>query len=127
MPIIYIGNSFCMDMLNKEVQTRKITDGNTIGYPRIPIPFNSMEEVKEFIKERKEKDPESEIVSTIHYTDTAEVLSKLLEIELTVNKTPVKFSKTPGEIMIVAQYNGPWVNEPPYVIPQGFSIDWWRI
>ena len=114
-------------MLDRDIQSRKISDGTVYGMPRIPRPFTSVEDVKEFIKEREEKDPRTEIVSVMGHADTAAVLSGLLERDLQVNRVSLKFTNEPGEVLIVGQYIGPRLPEGATTLPEGATIEWWSV
>lgn len=127
MPKVYIGNAFSLSMMDRNVQSRKISDGAVYGLPRIPRPFTSVEEVKEFLKEREEKDPRTEVVSVVGHADTAAVLSGLLGRNLPVNRVSLKFTDEPGEVLIVGQYVGPRLPEGATELPQGATIEWWSV
>ena len=127
MPKVYISNAFSLSMLDRKVQSRKVSDGAVYGMPRIPSPFMSLEEVKEFIKEREEKDPRTEIVSVVGHSDTAAVLSGLLGRDLPVNRVSLKFTDEPGEVLIVGQYVGPRLPEGATTLPEGATIEWWSV
>ena len=65
------------------------------------------------------------VVSCVGHADTAAILSKLIGLDLPVNRVSVKLEK--GDLLIVGQYVGQRLPEGTIELPEGAAIEWWII
>ena len=68
--------------------------------------------------------PES-AVSIVGHADTAKLLTSLLHREVSVNR--MSTSLVDGDVLWVAQYNGPRLPEGATSLPEGAKIRWLRV
>jgi hypothetical protein len=66
-----------------------------------------------------------EIISAIGHTDTAAVVSAMLETPLPANRISVKLA--PGDGLLVAQLTGTRLPEGATKLPEGASIEFWIV
>lgn len=95
----YLGNAFSLQMLP--------SDGNI-----------SVETVTE-------ADIPSDVVSCIGHTDTANVLSDILGMEIPVNRMSVTLND--GDVLYVAQLIGGRLSEGATTLPKGFSFKFMKV
>jgi len=67
----------------------------------------------------------SSLVSAIGHADTAQILSKMLERDIPVNRMSVFLN--PGDVAIVAQYIGPRLPEGATQLPEGAMIKFYHL
>lgn len=121
MKRLYIGNAFSLSMLNRDVQQGIYEYPNYPSEPRTPFPCNNP---LAFLK--KCKDNNVEIISCIGHQDTSNLFSKILEMDLPVNRISVKLNDDEDEIL-VGQYQGPRLPEGCLELPEGAIIEWWIV
>jgi hypothetical protein len=112
MKKIYIGNSFSLSMLDRETQS--LGHSRWLRMPRPTVLDKVVTELKY-----------GEVVSCVGHADTAAILSKLLGVDLPVNRVSVKLEK--GDLLIVGQYVGQRLPEGTTELPEGAAIEWWII
>ena len=95
----YLGNAFSLQMLP--------SDGTV-----------SVETVKA-------DDLPSDVVSCIGHTDTANVLSDILGMEIPVNRTSVTLNE--GDVLYVAQITGGRLPEGSTTLPEGFAFKFMKV
>tara|TARA_Y100001956_G_scaffold33365_1_gene32761 strand:- start:5493 stop:5819 length:327 start_codon:yes stop_codon:yes gene_type:complete len=99
----YLGNAFSLNMVKPE------------DLPHVRFMACTLEEVKDWLSTY-------EWESCVGHADTANVISKLLEIDVPQNRTSVTLEM--DDCMIVAQYKGPRLEEGATTLPEGAEIQW---
>lgn len=98
----YLGNAFSLQMLNLSVETSvKVT------------PVTDMEVA------------EAEWKSVVGHSDTANVLSTILGVEVPFNRESVKLE--PGDVLYVAQVTGGRLPEGATTLPDGISLSFLKV
>ena len=67
----------------------------------------------------------ADVVSCIGHTDTANVLSNILEMQVPVNRMNVTLN--PGDVLYVAQITGGRLPEGAITLPKGFSFKFMKV
>lgn len=97
----YLGNAFSLNMVNVEhfalIRAKKVS-------------LNLLPE---------------EAVSIVGHPDTARVLSTMLGREIPANRVSVTLH--PGDVLYVAQYKGPRLEEGATKLPEGASFEFFEI
>ena len=108
---LYISNAFALSMLSRD------------GRIRSPYPIRDAAEALEYINNWEFHG--AQIVSCIGHANTAAILSKLLERDLSANRTNIKLDD--HSCILVGQYVGPRLPEGATELPEGATIEWWII
>lgn len=103
--MIYLANSFSLQMLNLEKLSTVVVT---------PI---TMQEVKELLT--------NDFVSAIGHADTANILSNILNTSIPMNR--INISLTPGDVLVVAQLTGGRLPEGSTTLPVGFSFKYAKV
>ena len=67
----------------------------------------------------------SNVASAVGHADTAHIFSKVLDIEVPMNRQTLALQK--GEQLLVGQYIGPRLPEGATELPAGATIKWLRL
>lgn len=103
--MIYLANSFSLQMLNLNMVSTVVTTPLT------------EEEVKEILSQG--------FVSAVGHADTANVLTTTLGLNIPMNR--VNISLTPGDVLVVAQLTGGRLPEGSMTLPEGFSFKYVKV
>lgn len=103
--MIYLANSFSLQMLNMEKVNTVVTTPLTL------------EEVKKLLS--------NNFVSAVGHADTASVLSASLGINIPMNR--INISLIPGDVLIVAQLIGGRLPEGSTTLPDGFEFKFLKV
>lgn len=106
--MLYISNAFSLNMV-----ADMIGDGIEINIKPLTIG-----EVKKILSANKFR-------SIVGHEDTANILTNLLDIRIDFNRATVKMEK--GDILIVAQYIGPRLEQGATKLPEGAEIQFYMI
>jgi hypothetical protein len=107
--MIYVGNAFSLNML----QTEK-----SLGEMTMRVEWVSLSEVKSYLAGL-------DFVSAIGHKDTAAVVSGLIGYQVPENRISVDLRE--GDLLIVAQYSGPRLPEGATSLPEGATIEFFRV
>jgi hypothetical protein len=99
----YITNSFSINMVN--------------GACSVDFTPITVEEASHLL--------ESGFTSGVGHPDTAAVISTLLGKEVVPNRVNVQLAQ--GDLLIVAQYTGPRLPEGATELPEGATINFWKV
>lgn len=103
--MIYLANSFSLQMLNLNMVSTVVTTPLT------------EEEVKEILSQG--------FVSAVGHADTANVLTTTLGLNIPMNR--INISLTPGDVLVVAQLVGGRLPEGSTTLPEGFSFKYAKV
>ena len=117
--MIYISNAFSLSMLDRDEQTAE-TLGRVTKKTRVPRP---VEDPQAWLAARHLKT--DIIVSAVGHADVAAIYSAALGIDIPVNRVSVKLE--PRDELLVGQYVGPRLPEGATALPDGATIEWWRV
>lgn len=67
----------------------------------------------------------NDCISIVGHADTATILTNMLGFEVTFNR--VSFTAEHGDVLYVAQYNGPRLPEGATTLPEGAGFKFYRI
>ncbi len=98
-----LANAFSINMLSGD---------SVVKFTQI-----TAEQARELLKDR--------IESFVGHNDTANVLTTLLGIPITINRASLIAQK--GESFIVAQFSGPRLPEGTTSLPEGAKITFWLV
>jgi hypothetical protein len=64
-------------------------------------------------------------VSVVGHQETADLFSNELRMPVPCHRETVALSS--GDLLIVGQYKGPRLPEGAFLLPEGATIEWWRV
>ena len=105
-----LANAFSLSMI-----TDLIWEDKGDNFAGLPISVKAV---------RPESIP-SDIYSVVGHADTARVIGSILGQDVPVNREPYKVS--PGDVLYVAQYIGPRLQEGATQLPEGAEIRFYKI
>ena len=106
----YLTNAFSINMLPRREH---------IVIFRPIHPTQAENEIKDAIDE-------GDFVSAIGHASTAAILSKMLGVDIEAQRVNVEFDDK-KDILIVAQYRGPRLEEGATELPEGATIEFWSV
>ena len=131
---LYICNALAMGMLDREVQARDIANRATQGMPRIPTPI-TLEQARDLLHPTLDGQAlPIEIIAAVGHVDTARLIADALglAVEQVHGRITVRLGEPSGpwesvECALIGAYVGPRLPEGCTTLPEGASLEWWRI
>lgn len=110
--MIYVANAFSLSMVNlpEDVAT-------PVNVVKLSEEY-ALADIRDLLRGR-------EYVSCVGHASTAAVLSGLLGMDIPMNRASIKLA--PGDLLVVAQYRGPRLEEGAVSLPEGASFDWYTV
>jgi hypothetical protein len=108
----YFGNAFSLGMLGISQHSFNLR-----------VTALDLEGVKKLLREKRET--WGEVVSVLGHADTTAVLNEVLGTSFEVNRVGLQLEA--GDVLVVAQYNGPRLPEGAKSLPEGAAFRFFTV